>query len=372
MKRKSVIIFICLASMLLLLQACGSGDDSSVEKLGEVGEQASKTITASDGGVLETESGSATLDIPADALAEDTELVVNTLDTADQPDAENLGSYVFDFGPDGLEFESPVTLSLKLASDVPEGKTAHIATLEDGKWKNISSSQIKDGKVSASITHFSLYVIIFKEDGSVDVITEGECAELDFEACGGDILGKWNIKDFCLAGTISSGDDESVWWNEYAGCDDSTASTDVDYDGYIEFKSDDTFENTLTITGIESVMVLDKDCLEGIGDDPEWEGAFSNAKEVCEFMNQSYGQQNGGCEYKDDKCTCTLDQEGPSDETDTITGYYQVDGNNVNIGTSMDSLNQSIAYCITDNKLVLEMLDFNDDELLDHMIFEKE
>src|SRR5436190_16014555 len=114
-----------LLSATLLGLGCGDDDDSGSGKDGgssgsgggksDAGmpsstQVAKKMITAKSGGTIE--SSGATLDIPAGALSEDTEITLGTIAKSDLPDAKNVASKGYDFGPDGTKFKKPVALTI--------------------------------------------------------------------------------------------------------------------------------------------------------------------------------------------------------------------------------------------------------------------
>jgi hypothetical protein len=137
------VVLITLLSVTGLM-ACSSDSEN-------IPEPVSETISAAEGGSVATADNTAKITIPAGALAEDTEISIEAESKSGQPEAENLGSAVFNFGPDGLQFAAPVTIELKLDDDVPDGKVAVLAVLEDDKWSPISGSALSGNSVMSSI-----------------------------------------------------------------------------------------------------------------------------------------------------------------------------------------------------------------------------
>ena len=99
---------------------------------------AKKMITAKSGGKIE--SSGAALDIPAGALSKDTEITLGTIAKSDLPDAKNVASKGYDFGPDGTKFKKPVALTIDFDGKVPDGKAAVLAWLDSGKWTKLDDS----------------------------------------------------------------------------------------------------------------------------------------------------------------------------------------------------------------------------------------
>ena len=197
-------VMLVLVLFSALFAGCLGGDDEEED----LAEPAAKEITAAEGGTVATSDNSASIDIPADALAEDTEITIEAKSTAGMPDEDNLGSAAYEFGPDGTEFSVPVTIALALDGEVPADMEAVLAVLEDGAWSPIEGSSLSGGKVSGDVTHFSTYVILFI-DGEM-VLTTEECADFEFSACGGDVVGTWKIKDVCLEMTFGENPFEGI------------------------------------------------------------------------------------------------------------------------------------------------------------------
>lgn len=178
-------------SLVFGLGAC-SDDSGGTTPDPDEGKTFESTITAASGGTLETESGSAKLEVPAGALAADTKLTV----TVAAKEGDTVTS-VYEFGPDGTQFQTPVTLSIKYDGTPGTDKKAVLATFVDGKWTEIEGSTLVGGMVSAPVTHFSKFSIIIV-DGQA-VLTSG-CADVaqSFSACGGDVVGTWKFQDMCF------------------------------------------------------------------------------------------------------------------------------------------------------------------------------
>lgn len=375
MERRHFGVSVCLLAMLVmvgLLAGCSSEGD---EPAGAVGETASATISA-DGGSLATASGSAALSIPAGALDSDTEISINTLAAEGQPDAANLGSLVFDLGPDGLAFKKPVTLELKLGGAVPEGKKAHLATLDGGEWKTISGSAVAEGYVIAEIDHFSLYVIIFLPDGGSAIITdESACQELDFSACGGDgLVGRWLIQDYCL--THVSDDEISNPFAEIPECSDWSFGMDVAWEGFVEFKADGSGTASLGRSAMEAVVMIDDDCLAYLGtNSPGVETPTDDPEEVCTMMDtprEDGSKFFGDCTYGSGQCKCVQDMSDEiENQGEPVEFFYDTEGSNLKVGSSAESKDKTFPFCVEGDKLVLQWHD-DGDNIPDYMILNRE
>jgi hypothetical protein len=114
-------------------------------------------LIGDDGGLLSLELGdkTATFAVPEGAL-DKSELIVMKAVQAPTPMGE---ATVFDFGPDGLEFSSPATLSLETAR--AEGSVLRLYWWNNsvGRWELQESCEVRNGVVHFSVHHFSKYGI---------------------------------------------------------------------------------------------------------------------------------------------------------------------------------------------------------------------
>jgi hypothetical protein len=112
---------------------------------------AAKRIVAAEGGFVELNGFR--VDIPAGALPADT---VVTIDLPSDPAlARRL---VAEFGPHGIQFNTPVTLRFPLAGVVLNGGPIEVARWENGAWKSLGGTVNVLGTVLSGTTpHFSAY-----------------------------------------------------------------------------------------------------------------------------------------------------------------------------------------------------------------------
>lgn len=297
--------------------ACSGSDDAETE--GEGGGEVSKNISAEDGGSIEDASGKATLDIPAGSLSADTELTVITMES----DGETESS-IFDFGPDGTEFDPAATLSISFSKEVPEGKKAVLATYVDGAWEEIPGSSLKDGKVSGSVDHFSKFSVIFVNGSLVAV---SECVEIydAFEACGGDLTGEYTFGDFCFdtatLGQAPEGFEE---------CDGAASAFEVTADRALTVTASDMEFSAGSMT-VDVNLTLPLSCLGGATcDDLSADGELSctTEGEACECGQSSVEEEVAETKpYTTDGNTLTIENEDGS----TDTGEYCVKGDIVEV-----------------------------------------
>lgn len=113
---------------------------------------AGKRIRASTGGFVELEGFR--VDIPAGALPADT-VVTITL-----PGDPVLGKRVVaEFGPHGIQFATPVTLTFPLQGvALPLGVVPEVGRWENGGWTSLGGTVSPNGKrLSSTTPHFSTY-----------------------------------------------------------------------------------------------------------------------------------------------------------------------------------------------------------------------
>jgi hypothetical protein len=112
---------------------------------------AEKYIVASQGGFVELNGFR--VDIPAGALAS------NTTITIDLPSDNVLGKrLVAEFGPEGTQFSTPVTLTFPLTGVLWSGSPIEVARWENGAWTSLGGSVNPLGtRLTGQTPHFSIY-----------------------------------------------------------------------------------------------------------------------------------------------------------------------------------------------------------------------
>lgn len=223
---------------------------------------------------------------------------------------------VFDFGPDGLQFTAPVSLSLAYDGTPAVGKKAVIAWLDEAsdKWMPVEGSTVADGKVTGEITHFTKFSVVIIDD---EAFVISECGDLvaGFTACGGALDGTWKVKDVCLL--ISLGE------NPFKECPGATWEGDATFDIIAEFNG-----GTLTTTMNKQVFsthsVIPKSCLPDgavcgdiFDDEPQW-----------------------ACTDTGSACDCNGSQESVPDEP-VSTSTYTTNG-----GTVTFDDGKTMEYCV--------------------------
>ena len=112
---------------------------------------AEKLIQASTGGFVELQGFR--VDIPAGALSSDATI------TIDLPTDPVLAKRVMaDFGPEGLQFNQPVTLSFPLTNVLLNGSPIQVMRWEDDHWVGLGGWLSGGGtRLNGNTPHFSRY-----------------------------------------------------------------------------------------------------------------------------------------------------------------------------------------------------------------------
>lgn len=162
-------LLIILSAWLAACGGGGSGDGR--ESAGDANDAGGENITSAD--------GLASVSIPADAMSKPTDI---TIEPASSPPAGGrLIGKVYDFGPSGTKFKSPVTITIayeakKLPIGVAESSLA-VVTYDGKDWVPIADNRVNAGAdtVSGETDHFSLFGLMYAnspplaQDGSLTV-----------------------------------------------------------------------------------------------------------------------------------------------------------------------------------------------------------
>ena len=313
------------------LVACSSDESSSSSSGGTTDGTITVRVSAATGGTVSDPSGKATLAIPPGALDKDTDITLKV-----SPAANGAAGDVLDFGPDGLKFLKPATLTMKTDGvTVPNGKTAVIAVYEGGAWKAIDGSKLAGNVVTGDVAHFTQYTFIFV-DGQVTVVPPANCAEAAaFTPCGGDPTGKWKFGNLCL-------DPKTTVPDPFKGtCPQYQASVDFTSDGTITFTgtaTSGTFTTTDSTATLSYAYTFPLTCAQAMYDS----GAIT-----CQQLS---GQKAGDPQCVDaggGNCKCSA---SGTNQSAGNTKNYTTSGN---IFTETDSQGntKSGEYCVKGNVL---------------------
>ena len=301
-------------------------------------------VSAALGGTVSDPAGKTTLTIPPGALEADTDITLS-VEAASAGAATDVSS----FGPDGLRFVKPVTLSIKGdASLAPPEKSLAIATLEGGAFRAVEGSTYADGAASAPIMHFSKYSMIVV-DGRVVSAPPASCAatEAAFAPCGGDPTGTWTFAEFCLApGGAGKVND----------CPELTASADY------EFKRDVVIDaSTITITpgSYKATITINYPlvCFTRMAD-----GGTSDAGTIaCSTVQDELYTKKGRAATCVDSaggsaCSCTTVEEMPV--PDAETSGYTISGSTMTT-TDKDGKVSTSQFCVDGDTITSKEPDVN-------------
>jgi hypothetical protein len=317
-------LFLALA-VVVAVPACGS-DPAKPSGTQGAGETASTEITAAEGG--EVTLGDATLDIPADALEDDETITVKTVEPSSSlPDYESVQGLIYDFGPDGTEFTTPVTLTLPAVGEPGDDEEAVISWLDEDAdaWQDLATTVNRDGSLSAEVSHFTMFAVRFN-----GVVT----SDCDFEACGGDVAGTWEVTGVC----VEPG--EAL----IAECPDVEASFDMTLDGTFTFESDDTTSSDLT-SQVTITYTLSAECMDTItGGNPP-----ADCSELDEPADEQSGDGPTTCTGDPEEgCTCVA--ENP-EKSEMKTGTYSTDGDALTMTDDEDGEPGTSEYCVKGDEL---------------------
>ena len=136
-----------------LALSCGSGTTTDTDPL-------PGTAIDSEGGVAWDVANGAGVFVPGGAIAgSELRITVDEVSSEGMPDAAELLGDVYEFGPDGTQFESPVTIMLPLPGGANEASGAVLVTLNAAgdAWEEIAGSYVMGGRVYGQTGHFSFY-----------------------------------------------------------------------------------------------------------------------------------------------------------------------------------------------------------------------
>ncbi len=231
--------------VILLGVACNGDDDTGDDNGQDTDTQPSETVSvdivAADGGTVEV--AEATLTIPPGALAEDTTITAMTVDAAGLPDAATIVGDGIDFGPDGLTFLLPVTLTIEAGAAPASGKTYVLSWLDGAAWVDLATT-ITGTAGSAPVEHFTGFAM-----RSVDLPANVDVCE--FTACQGDVVGNWNLLGLCFSDEFP---------NPYAAlCPTSTYELTFDSSGTYNVMDGGTYDYAVS-TSVTTTATFPAEC----------------------------------------------------------------------------------------------------------------
>ena len=139
-----------IAFCSILLLACGSDSPSETTQI----------ISASEGATIDV--ANATIEIPANAVAQDTEVTVTVGSVADYEPLDNARDVVIEFEP-FVVLEASASITIDVGSPAPaENEFAFLSQFIDGVWIGVDSSTVidSDGNVQSAINRLAPTAVV--------------------------------------------------------------------------------------------------------------------------------------------------------------------------------------------------------------------
>lgn len=305
-------IVVALA-LAISLGACGDDDASSSNTNGNNtnGNSNQGQTVGPAGGQVEGPDG-VTVDIPTGAL--DAEVEIEIIIASGQPSGFHAVGTVYEFRPTGLQFNSPVTVTLPYtASDVQQledGLQIWWSSTVDGTYEALTSTvDTAADKVSAQVTHFSFGVA--GEPAQAAVCGDGTCAQTESCAtCSQDCC-------TCTA-TSAGGTAQGFAINNIvvptSAADATSIGIDVDGDGAIDNKLGKVCGLLADQSGDTSIfeqVELDLAAGDLVMLGQMWTDSWDNDSQV--FAQLLTGSYTGGTPAFDGNDQATVDTDTPND-----------------------------------------------------------
>ena len=160
-----------------LATAAGPNGEATITATadGSVGRAVVSVVTGPQGGSVIAAEGAVTLEVPEGAVQAPISISVQPMGTYPDPERVVTGT-AFEFGPDGITFAQPVTLSITYdPANLPTGvleSRLRLAELIDGAYEAVDASAVDESShaVSGKISGFSTYVLAAPE---ADLVPDG-------------------------------------------------------------------------------------------------------------------------------------------------------------------------------------------------------
>lgn len=209
-------------------------------------------VIDSEGGTVTAEDGEVVLEVPEGSVSESTQIMVEPFSPG-PTDVRLASGRSFEFGPEGVAFDPPATLTLSydpgdLPRDADEDRMRIYRRQGPGRWRQVEGNQVDAGsdEVSAPIDGFSKYALgtarpvgqdafvangsngaefilpnqIWKNDGS-GVFSQGPSVtgeEMSTSVAMGDLDGDGDADAFVTnQGKDNKGAPDVLWLNDGSG-----------------------------------------------------------------------------------------------------------------------------------------------------------
>ena len=172
--------------------------------------------------------------------------------------------------------------------------------------------------VPVVVTLFAIFAGGCGDDGGASGNNLALCA--NFEACGGDPVGTWELDSSCFDGNI-----------EIPGCTAATFDIQISQTGTVVLNDDGSYTSSVVTEGFTEVSAP-ASCLMGITD--------------CGLLNDP--DEGVACTGNaEESCTCT----SSLDDTDTDTGTWTTAGNTLTITSGGEP--DVFEYCVSGSTMTI-------------------
>jgi len=330
MKMQKIVVtaFLLGTAGVSALVACSSDSTSSTSST--TSDTVTVRVTAAAGGTVSDPGGKATLAIPPGALEKDTDITLKVSAAANG----SAGS-VLDFGPDGLKFLKPATLTVKADGvTVPDGKTVSVAIFENGAWKPLDGSKFANGVATAEVQHFTMYSIVIV-DGQVVLQPPASCTDVQFTPCGGDPTGTFKFANFCIDPRVLGADPFK------GSCNALNATVDFNWDSTVTFTGGAASGTMVVAPGtqtIKATLNFPLSCATNASD-----GGVTSCAQASDGNGLNCADSTTA-----GSCTCTkTDTKQDTGSNNT----YATSGSVITITDTSDNSTSTGEYCVKGNLL---------------------
>lgn len=154
------------------------------------------------------------------------------------------------------------------------------------------------------------------------------------KACGGDVVGTWNVESFCLTFT------EPPVVIDEPECRNLLHDYGVDAEGTLTFSADGMMTSNLTTTTTLEIVLTDA-CTQALG-------GTNVTSAMCDSLEAEYqsdpAYSSAGCSFLPGRCSCNI-VSVPT--TTSTTNPYSIDGNQLITGADASD------YCVEGDRLTL-------------------
>ena len=189
MRLASLLVTLPVALVLTLVGCSngagdGTGGSTSTSSTGSGG-STKQTITAKQGGVIQSSDGDATLTFPTAAVSETTEVTLTVL-----PKTADTATAIYAFTPVDLVISKPAQLVIDILDvSLPTGKAYALAKKTGETWTVMPETTFGSGTINADILALGTFAVIFVDSGPCDATCMSAPGAVCCTACGctGDV-----------------------------------------------------------------------------------------------------------------------------------------------------------------------------------------